>query len=44
MKNKGVQQSHALSRNSETRDIRKVACHPPSRRVVACETNPFRTP
>ena len=37
MKNKGVRQSHTTSRNSEAMDKRKVTCHSPSRRVVACD-------
>ena len=36
MRNKGVWQSHSLSLNSQAIDVWKVACHPPSRRVVAC--------
>ena len=36
MKNKGVRQSRASSRNSEATDVWKVACHPPSRRVLTC--------
>ena len=41
-KKKGVQQSHASSRNSEAIDVWKVACHPPSRRVVACDDYSFK--
>ena len=37
IKNKSVQQSHASLQNSEAVDVWKVACHPPSRRVVACD-------
>ena len=36
MKNRDVQQLHASSLNSGAIDVRKVACHPPSRCVVAC--------
>ena len=41
MKNSGVPQSHASPRNSEVIDMWKVACHPPSRRVVACDDYSF---
>ena len=37
MKNKGMQQSHALHQNSEATDMWKAACHPSCRRVVACD-------
>ena len=40
MKNKGMQQSHALSQNSEPIDMWKVAHHPPSRCAMII---PFRT-
>ena len=43
MKNKGVQQSHASSRNSEAIEVWKVTCNPPSGRVVAWMIIPFRT-
>ena len=42
MQNKGVRQSHASSRNSESIDVLKVARHPPSRRVVACDDYSFK--
>ena len=32
---------HASSQNSEAVDVRKVARHPPSRRVVACDDYSF---
>ena len=35
IKNKGVQQLHTLSQNSEAIDVWKIACHPPSRHMVA---------
>ena len=41
MKNKGVQQLHALSRNSDTIDVQKIAHHQPSRRIVACDDYSF---
>ena len=41
MKNKGVQQSHASSQNSEAADVWKVARHPLSRHVVACDDYSF---
>ena len=41
-KNKGVRQSHASSRYSEAIDVWKVARHPPSRRVVACDDYSFK--
>ena len=41
MKNKGVQQSHASSRNSEAIDVLKVAPHTTSGRVVACDDYSF---
>ena len=41
-KNKGVRPSHASSRNSEAIDVWKVARHPPSRRVVACDDYSFK--
>ena len=31
-----MQQSHALSQNSEVIDVWKVALHPPGRHAVAC--------
>ena len=42
MKNKDVQKSNALSRNSEAIDVRKVACHPPSRHEVVCNNYFFK--
>ena len=42
MKNKGVQQSHALSRNSEAMYIWKVARHPPNRCVVVYDDYSFK--
>ena len=41
MKNKGVRQSHASSQNSEAIDVWKVARHPSSRCVVACDDYSF---
>ena len=41
-KNKGVQQSHTLSRISEAIDVWKVVRHPPSRHVVACDDYSFK--
>ena len=41
MKNKGVWQSHASSRNSEAINVWTVERHPPSRRVVACDDYSF---
>ena len=41
MKNKGVQQLHASSWNSEAIDMWKVARHPPSSFVVVCDDYPF---
>ena len=41
MKNKDVRKSQASSRNSEVIDVRKVARHPPSWRVVACNDYSF---
>ena len=41
MKNKGMQQSHTLSLNSEFIDVGKVACHPPKRRAVVCDDYSF---
>ena len=40
-KNKGVGRLHASSRNSETIDVWKVARHPPSTHVVACDDYSF---
>ena len=42
MKNKGVQQSHALSWNSEAIDMWKVTCNPASKRMVACDYYSFQ--
>ena len=42
MKNKAVQQLHDSSRNSEAIDGWKVARHPPSRRMVACDDYSFQ--
>ena len=39
---KGLRQSHTSSRNSEAIDMWKVARHPPSRRVVACDDYSFK--
>ena len=44
MKNKGVEQSHASSRNSEAIDMQKVARHPPSGMWWGAMIIPFRTP
>ena len=41
-KNKGVQQSHASSRNSEAIAMWKVACHPLNRHVVVCDDYSFK--
>ena len=41
MKNKGVQQSNAWTRNSEAADGWKVTPNPPSRHVVVCADYPF---
>ena len=41
-KNKGMRQLHASSQNSEAIDVGKVARHPPSRRVVACDDYSFK--
>ena len=41
-KNKGVRQSHASSRNSKAIDVWKVTCHPPNRRVDACDEYSFK--
>ena len=37
MKSKGMRQSRILSRNSEAIDMQKIACHQPSRGMVACD-------
>ena len=42
MKNKGMWQSDALSQNSEAIGMWKVACHPPSRDVGACDNYSFQ--
>ena len=45
MKNKGVQQSHALSRSSEAIDVLKITCHSLSRLLLMIVMIiPFRTP
>ena len=41
MKNKDVRQSHTSPRNSEAKDVWKVARHPPSRCVVAYNVYSF---
>ena len=40
-KNKGVQ-LHTLSQNSESTNMWKVTCHPPSRHVVGCDDYSFK--
>ena len=42
IKNKGVQQPHASSQNSDPTDVRKVARHPPSRPVIVCNDYSFQ--
>ena len=42
-KNKGMQQSHTSSQNSETIDVWKVVCHPPIRCVMACDDYSFKS-
>ena len=41
MENRGVQQSHASSLNSDAIDVQKVTCRLPSRCVVACDDYSF---
>ena len=43
IKNKGVRQSHASSRNSEAINVWKVTCHPPSRLALTCDDYSFHS-